>query len=271
MITFNPSQVHPFQKLSLMQNPVAINCVCICALVSGVFSISQHVQQFGTFSRPSRLIQRWQPKKQLINSQFSTGNHLVPYIFGDSCQQHGQCTTLCSWIQSHFRSGLRFQIQLFKRSRNQPRLITLIRRTTDDFPPSFTGVRQVAHHRANHAEPITILNRSCISWQPRQINSPESFRWIFATSHKRLSLGQGRYRRRKWWQHRRWRANVPYNISTSHNRHSWRWSLGTNSSTTGPGTETKELCDPCEDGSFFMPFPFPPSTPNTSRPNCWPK
>ena len=102
MITFNPSRVHPFQKLSLMQNPVAINFVCICALVSGIFSISQHVQQFGTFSRPSRLIQHWQPKKQLINCQFSTGSHFVPYIFGDSCQQHGLCTTLGSWIQPHF-------------------------------------------------------------------------------------------------------------------------------------------------------------------------
>ena len=36
VITFNPSQAHPFQKLSLMQKPVAINFVCICALVSGV-------------------------------------------------------------------------------------------------------------------------------------------------------------------------------------------------------------------------------------------
>ena len=33
--------------------------------------------------------------------------------------------------------------------------------------------------------------------------------------------------------------------------------LGTNSSTKGSGTETKELCDPCRDGSFFMPSPLP--------------
>ena len=36
VIIFNPSQAHPFQKLSLMQKPVAITFVCICALVSGV-------------------------------------------------------------------------------------------------------------------------------------------------------------------------------------------------------------------------------------------
>ena len=179
------------------------------------------MQQFGTFSRPSRLKQHWQPKEQLINSQFSASNHFIPHIFRNCSQQHRQCTTLRSWKHSHFRSGLRFQIQPFKRSRNQPCLIALIRHTTDHFPPSFTGVRQVAHHRVDHAEPITILNRSCITWQLRQIDSPQSFRGIFTTNA--WVWAKACDRRRKWWQHRRWGANVPYNIPTSHNRHFWRW------------------------------------------------